>query len=92
MLQPAPQLRSIVDPDGAVILNNSRSQITTLDAMGGYIWRQLEQGVSTEGIVRDVIDQTAAPRQVVEDDVRRFLDDLISRGLLMTSASPSEAR
>jgi len=82
MLQTVPHLHSIIDQDGAVILNNAKGQITTLDAMGGYIWRQLEQGLTGEEIVRELVRETGEDVQVVESDVTEFLADLSSRSLL----------
>jgi len=86
MVMLAPNVRSIVDQDGAVILNSPRNQITTLDAMGGYIWRQLERGMTQEDLVRDLIQQTGEHAQLIEHDVREFLEELSSRHLLANAA------
>ncbi|WP_158792082.1 PqqD family protein [Granulicella sp. L60] len=87
MIQTAPQLNSIVDQDGAVILNGPRCQITTLDAMGGYIWRQIEQGKTKEEIVCHLVAETATDIQTVERDVQEFLADLASRALIQDVAA-----
>jgi hypothetical protein len=82
MVKLVSNLRSIVDHDGAVILNNARNQITTLDAMGGYIWHRLECGMTQKEIVCKLVEETGADVLTVEHDVQEFLEDLTSRSLL----------
>lgn len=90
MIRPCADLQSVIDQDGAVILNEARCQITTLDAMGGYIWRQLESGIRREEIVRHLVEKTGEVSDVVMRDVREFLADLASRSLITMSAEHSE--
>ncbi|MBB6144392.1 hypothetical protein HNQ77_002344 [Silvibacterium bohemicum] len=95
MGRPAPQLRSIVDQDGAVVLNSARNQITSLDAMGGYIWRRLELGMAREEIVHHLVEQTGEDVATVERDINEFFLDLASRSLLTdvpTTLRPQEGR
>jgi Coenzyme PQQ synthesis protein D (PqqD) len=87
MIKLAPDLRSVSDQDGAVVLDNSHGLITTLDAMGGYIWRQLERGMAQEQIVRFIVEETGEKIQIVERDVQEFFEDLTSRHLLTSAAS-----
>jgi hypothetical protein len=76
-------LRSIVDHDGAVILNSTRNQIITLDAMGGYIWERLQQGMSPSEIVRHLNLETGEAPDVVQQDVDELLSELQSRHLIL---------
>jgi hypothetical protein len=85
MIQVASRLRSLVDEDGAVILDSSSNQITTLDAMGGYIWRCLEQGMAENDITQHLIDETGESPEVIQKDLQELLTDLRSRRLLISS-------
>jgi hypothetical protein len=89
----APNLRSVINQDGAVILNRPRNQITTLDAMGGYVWGRLEEGMSQDEVVRHLIDETGADPLTVETDVEELLKDLQSRNLIIIAmpGSPRES-
>ena len=79
----SPNLRSVVDDDGAVILNSSRNEMTTLDAMGGYVWRLLEQGMQLEYIVEHLARETRQDRAVIERDIHDFFADLATRNLIV---------
>jgi hypothetical protein len=91
----AADLRSIVNQDGAVVLNSKQNQITTLNAMGGYIWRLLEQGLVRDEIVQHLINKTQEQPETIGRDVDDFLSVLVSINLLLpssVSASRSEER
>lgn len=75
-------LRSIVDHDGAVILDIPRNRITSLNATGAYIWARLQQGRSTDNIVAELARDTGQDVQVVEIDVQEFLEQLKRNQLL----------
>jgi hypothetical protein len=81
MVQLADQLRSTISDDGAVVLNRARNQITILDAMGGYIWRRLEDGLSADDIVHRLAQETGEDPQIIRNDVSELLQDLRSRHL-----------
>ncbi len=82
MSTPMPHLRSIVDHDGAVILDFERDSILTLNPTAGYVWNMLQQGVSTETIIHELAKETLTDLAVVERDVREFLEELKSRNLV----------
>lgn len=91
MVKLAPDLRSIVNNDGGVVLNNAHNQITTLDAMGGYIWRQLENGISEEALIEHLVAETGEATEVVKRDVQELLGDLAYRHLVV-DAEPEVTR
>ncbi|MGA8743092.1 MAG: PqqD family protein, partial [Terracidiphilus sp.] len=74
--------RSIVDHDGAVILDIKRDAMLTLNFTGGYVWEKLKQGKLIEEIVSELASETGADPVVVDCDVRAFLDQLKSKRLL----------
>lgn len=77
-----PHLRSIVDADGAVILDLERNSMLTLNSTGGYIWGKLLQGDTPEDIIRNLADETLTDVAIVERDVRNFLEQLKSRRII----------
>lgn len=84
---PSAHLRSIVDQDGAVILDIRHDALLTLNLTGGYIWSQLQQGRSLEEIVGNLSRETDADPAVVERDVHAFIEQLKSKQLLAVESS-----
>ncbi len=82
MPTPATHLRSVVDQDGAVILDIERDSMLTLNSTGGYVWERLKQGKLIDEIVDELASETGADRMTVDSDVRSFLDELKSKHLL----------
>jgi hypothetical protein len=82
MLTIAPQIRSIVDHDGAVILDIKRDAMLTLNSTGGYVCEKLKQGKLIDEIVSELASETGADPVAVDCDVRAFLDELKSKRLL----------
>ncbi|HUZ96182.1 MAG TPA: PqqD family protein [Edaphobacter sp.] len=75
-------LRSIVDHDGAVILDIKHNAATPLNSTGAYIWQRLEQGMLVDDIVAQLARETNTEIEIVAADVDRFLEKLKSRHLL----------
>jgi hypothetical protein len=84
-LRPAPELRSIVDHDGAVILDLKYETILILNPTGGYIWRELQQGASIDDIVASLARETTMDIAVIERDVAAFMDQLKAKRLFLQS-------
>jgi hypothetical protein len=82
MITVTPNLRSIVDHDGAVILDISRDSMTTLDTIGAYVWERLEKGLSVDAIVAELAQDTGAVQEMVARDVDEFMEQLKSRHLV----------
>jgi hypothetical protein len=81
MLAITPNIRSVVDHDGAVILDIPRNAMTTLNSTGAYVWERLTQGVPLASIVTQLSRDTGADEYVVEADVNAFMEDLKSKHL-----------
>ena len=58
-------LRSIVDHDGAVILDINRDQFFSLNPIGSYIWERLLKGEDLDQIARALAAETGAELSVV---------------------------
>jgi hypothetical protein len=78
-------LRSIVDHDGAVILDISRNSMTMLDAIGAYVWNRLGNGLSLDAIVAELARDTGADQERVAKDLDEFMEQLKARHLLLTT-------
>jgi len=82
MITVAPHIRSIVDHDGAVILDIPRNTMTTLDSTGAYVWERLQRGLQVDAIVRELAHDTGAEESGVAKDVEEFMEQLKSKHLL----------
>jgi len=78
----ADHLRTVVDQDGAAILDISRNEITTLNASGAFVWERLERGYAADGIIDELASVWHAERATVADGVYRFLQKLNAKHLI----------
>jgi len=76
-----PHLRSIVDHDGAVILDIKRDQFFSMNPVGSYIWERLLKGEDLEQIAKALAAETGTEISVVVADVNDFVADLKSKQL-----------
>jgi hypothetical protein len=77
------QLRTVVNQDGAAILDVSRNQITTLNSTGGFIWDKLQQGRTVKQAIQDLAIESDTDPAVVERGVNAFLEQLKSEHLFI---------
>ena len=75
-------LRTIVNQDGAAVLDVKLGSIATLNSTGAYVWQGLERGESLETIVVNLSLETGEQPEVVERDVRDFVEKLRTQQLL----------
>ena len=75
-------LRTVVNQDGAAILDVGRNQITTLNSTGGFIWDRLRQGRTVEEAIQDLAIEANTDPALVEHGVRAFVEQLKSEHLL----------
>lgn len=74
-------LRSIVDHDGAVILDIKRDQFFSMNPVGAYIWTCLLKGEGLDQIAKALAEETGTEISVVVADVNDFVADLKSKQL-----------
>jgi hypothetical protein len=84
-----PHFRTVVNQDGAAILDVSRNRITTLNSTGGFIWDRLQQGGTVEQAIHDLAVASNTDPIIVERDVRSFLEQLKSEHLLSSRGDGS---
>jgi hypothetical protein len=82
MPAPAVHLRSIIDRDGAVILDVEHDAMLTLNSTGGYVWERLKQGKLIDEIICELARETNTDPTTVDRDVHAFIDELKSKHLL----------
>jgi Coenzyme PQQ synthesis protein D (PqqD) len=75
-------LRTIVNEDGAAVLDTARGTISTLNTTGAYIWQGLERGESEEAIVEGLARETGSPQDVIRQDVSDFIATLQEHKML----------
>ena len=83
MPAPAKRLRSIIDHDGAVILDIDHDAMLTLNSTGGYVWEKLKQGKLIDEIISMLAAESGADLAMVDRDVRAFLEDLKAKHLII---------
>jgi hypothetical protein len=81
-IPPGKDLRSVVNSDGAAILDVAHNTMITLNNTGGFIWQRLQQKKSPDEIATELAAQTGADAVIVEHDIREFLEQLKTRNLL----------
>ena len=69
-------LRTIVNEDGAAVLDTKRGTISTLNVTGGFIWQALARGEGEETIVASLARETGQSPGIIERDVRDFVASL----------------
>ena len=74
-------LRSIIDRDGAVILDISKDQFFSLNPIGAYIWSRLLNGERLDQIANALATETGTDLAVVMADVSEFISDLKAKHL-----------
>jgi len=79
-----PPLRTIVNQDGAAILDPRSGKITTLNTTAAYVWQALQRGNSADTIAAALSLDTGEDLSVVKQGVTAFLAELEERHLWST--------
>lgn len=82
MAQKNSLIHTVVERDGAAILDIDQGLISTLNPTGAYVWQELENGKSVATIIADLVRETGEERLVVEGDVHDFVQALKENQLL----------
>ena len=61
-------LHTVVDRDGAAILDIERGLVSTLNSTGAYVWQGLQRGASLETIIANLASETGEESLLVEGD------------------------
>jgi len=77
-------LQTVVDQDGAAILDIDRGQVSTLNATGAFVWQRLQRGETIEVIILNLACETGEEIHIIECDVRTFVELLKEKQLLQS--------
>jgi hypothetical protein len=84
MIAPRSSLRTIVNSDGAAILDLSHNRITTLNSTGGFIWQKLQEGCLVGEVISELARESNTDHAIIECDVVTFLGQLRAKDLLQS--------
>jgi hypothetical protein len=82
MLRVPEAIRTLHNPDGGVVLDIRHGQMFTLNFIGSRIVNLLIQGYEEPRIVREISQEFRVDPDIVQIDVREFLDALEKNRLL----------
>lgn len=74
-------IRSIVDHDGAVILDVHNDVFYGANSTGAYIWSRLIEGEGADQIAKSLATETGTDLAIVLSDVQRFISELKDKRL-----------
>jgi hypothetical protein len=80
-----PQAIWRVIEDETLILKLDTGQVSVLNPIGGQIWELMDGNRNMDEIVGYVGQTYAVPRQQAEQDVERFVQELLNREMLCWS-------
>ena len=69
-------LHVVADQDGAAILDLERGAVSMLNSMGAHVWQRVQRGDTVETIVADLAHDTGENIQIIERDIREFVEAL----------------
>ncbi|MDD5968487.1 MAG: PqqD family protein [Anaerostipes sp.] len=70
----------IIIPVGETVLEFKG--LITVNEIGVLIWKMLQNEITLDQIVQNILDEYDVEESVAREDVREFLDTLIARGIL----------
>lgn len=92
MLSSPEHLRSVVNHNGAVILDTKRGEMWNLNPLGAFIWQRLMDGQLPEQIAAELSAHTGDDLQTATNDLEEFLSDLQEKQLFTSpTGSPRKA-
>ena len=75
-------LRTVMNADGAAILDTQAGQITTLNSTGAMVWQSLRRGESLDRVAADIARETGEEIEAVKSDLKDFIEELRRKNLL----------
>lgn len=69
-------VQSVIDPDGAVLLDLNRGKYFSLNGLAADIWRKLEEGLSLAQVEAHLVEKYDAPVEVLRRDLAGFVESL----------------
>lgn len=70
----------IIIPTGKTVLEFNG--LITVNEVGVSLWKMLQQDVTTEDLVKGILDEYDVEESVAREDIQEFLDTLVKGGIL----------
>lgn len=87
-IQILPSVRSMVNEDGAVLLDIAQGVMVNLNPVGGFIWNLMRDGASEPAIVAKIVGEFGIDEHQAATDLEEFLADLYKRTLISRPSLP----
>lgn len=68
--------------DGVVLVDPSKARVRVLNQVASEIWKQIQAGVDSAAIKRNIAEQYDVSAEKADTDVEAFLDTLADRNLI----------
>ena len=81
-----PHVRSMVDGDGAVLLDLKAGRYYSLNGVAARIWSRVEKGMTLSQIVADLQQTYQVPTEKLVLDLTTFVRTMEEKGLLHAGA------
>ena len=81
--RPSPDAFANAVGEETVLLHVKRSVYYGMDPLGTRIWRALNEGRNTKETCREIAAEHDVPVAQVEEDTRRFLEDLKANEIIV---------
>ena len=75
-------LRTIVNQDGAAILNVTMGTITALNSTGAFVWQGLQRGEDAGTIAQNLARETGEEVDAIKKDLLEFIGAMKKENLL----------
>jgi len=69
----------------AVAINLDTGLYYRMDGVAGFAWERIEDGITQEGLLSQVVAAYDVARDVAAEDVRAFVEDLMEEALISRS-------
>jgi hypothetical protein len=81
-----PHVRSMIEGDGAVLLDLKAGRYYSLNGVGAKIWSRAEKGMTLSQIIEDLQATYQVPEDRLTADLAAFVRTMEERGLLHVRA------
>jgi hypothetical protein len=75
-------VRSVIDADGAVILDVVKGRYFSLNGVAVEVWTRLEAGMTLSDIELALVKEFPTSADVLAQDIRRFIERLRQNSLI----------
>ncbi len=82
VLRISPDVQSVIDDDGAVLLDMKGGKYFSLNGLGADIWTRIEAGTALPEIEREIAEEYGVPQARIRDDVATFVQNLTGLRLI----------